>query len=78
LLSSSDLFKDIQFERLENIFSNLVIGKKMFLKNDSASNINIMGDSKVVFMRTDYDIINERETFSDLGNKYMVTFHFFI
>lgn len=77
-LLSSDLFKDVQFDRLENIFSNLVIDEKTFEKNDSASNINIIGNSKVVFMRTDYDIINERDLFTDLDKKYMVTFHFFI
>ena len=77
-LLSYELFKNIQFDCLENIFSNLVIGKKMFLKNDGGLNINNMGNSKVIFTRTDYDIINERDTRSDLGEKYMVTFHFFI
>ena len=77
-LLSYELFKNIQFDCLENIFSNLAIDKKMFLKNDGALNINNMGNSKVIFTRTDYDIINERDTCNDLGKKYMVTFHFFI
>lgn len=77
-LLSYELFKNIQFDCLEHIFSNLVIDKKIFLKNDDALNINNMGNSKVIFTRTDYDIINERETCRDLGEKYMVTFHFFI
>jgi hypothetical protein len=75
-LLSYELFKNIQFDCLESIFSNLVIDKKTFLKNDGALNINNMGNSKVIFTRTDYDIINERDTY--LGKKYMVTFHFFI
>lgn len=75
---SCSLFDDIQFDRLENIISRLVIEGRSFEKNDNGLYLNNMGDSKVVFMRTDYNVINERCTSSNSGKKYMVTFHFFI
>jgi hypothetical protein len=86
-LLSYDLFNNIQFNRLETIFSNLVIDEQNVIITSSINNI---GNSKVVFMRTDYDTINEvvidnnddnnddNDDDNDDGKKYMVTFHFFI
>ena len=83
-LLSSDMFNDVEFDNLETIFSNLVIDERVFKKNVITSSLNNMGNSEVVFMRTDYDVISETRQTSLLHGidnnckKYMVTFHFFI